>query len=595
MVNTVQRKTLSNLQTAVIRRTCASLYLTGRVLTCIMLGTPNPAHAEQLRDLIVWVVPTDFESPLDTRAEPTRRQNIDNFFDNIQDFFQNTYHESIPTGLQVEDIRRRLLEEPEFADQVIQQRMIFRELAHFIRDAEYSGRIIVSFLDWVELLDVLENLPPGLLTQWPDVVVAPSTWIAHLAHEGVLVPLELAPEQLSEYREEPLRGCRVRMTGRDFADNAALAFGQMWGDEKLYALPWLVDVRLFFYWRDKFPHMRFANREQFADALVAAREAHASDDFIPFALAGQPDWDLLHSFSLLLWGAGGDWMQGGAFLPSNASDQALTFLEHTVSSHGTVISHGGRYDLEKRFRRGEIGSLISGPWMIRWLREDQGENWSARIGVDLPPLNASGLPKSTYLGGLDLGLTPRGREHPSALKVMEFLTTQGDAQYFVNAVAVPASKTAFHRLQDSFSEASGIGALLDRAIAAGRQFPPIPQWAASVEAQATRIELFYLFKHVRDYPLHAAGDLAALRRRLDFEISGRPRALLILGILAAVMLLLILFTWQRIERGSLAGISVSATAIILLAACFLRSDYLSAALTWVAVMTGIVVSNIAKK
>jgi maltose-binding protein MalE/MoxR-like ATPase len=486
------------------------------------------AHPAAAADdpLVLWLLPTDAELFPPNGEYPTAADQAQ-FFGDTASFFREHHHETLAAAVRVADIRKKTLQDPTFARQVLGQRLILRALSQFARERGVERPIVVRFFDWVEIFDVLENVPRGVSGDAPHIVVTPSTWVGYLADRGILRPIDAVDS--AAYDESILDTARVRRQipmwpwGDHVAGRVMRAFGVDRGWSEVVALPWFVDLRLFFYRKDLFGAAPPADREAFLE--TAAHIATTNPVVTPFAFGTEADWDLLHSFSLLLWGAGGDWLDAGAFLPRDESRDALQFLLELRRRGAASFPQIHRTALEQQFLAGTLASVVSGPWMFRRLALALGPKWYTRVGVALPPFNGKGRQAVTYIGGLHLGLTARGQADPVGRQVVEYLTKDAPLPNMEDMLAaVPASRRTLERLAQSFPPESGLPRLLRLAVERARHYPVIPEWGAVVEAQSTRFGLFQLFKHIReDEPELASRDLEALQRRFDWEIQVVPR------------------------------------------------------------------------
>jgi transcriptional regulator with AAA-type ATPase domain len=499
-----------------------------RIFSLTLVMCAGAAHPAARADdpLVLWLLPTDAELFPANGEYPTIEDQAQ-FFGDTASFFRERHGETLAPVVRVADIRNKTLHDPTFARQVLGQRLILRALSQFARGRGVDRPIVVRFFDWVEIFDVLENVPRGVRADAPHIVVTPSTWVGYFADRGILRPIDAVDE--SAYDESILSTARVRRRipawtwGDHVAGRVMRAFDVDRGWTDVFALPWFVDLRLFFYRKDLFGETPPADRWQFLE--TAARIAKAAPSVTPFALGTEADWDLLHSFSLLLWGAGGDWLHDGEFLPAEPSRDALRFLLDLRQKEAASFRQIHRTTLEQQFLDGTLASVVSGPWMFRRLALALGPAWYTRVGVALPPFNADGRQPVTYLGGLHLGLTARGEVDPMARQVVDYLTKDAPLPNMDDILAaVPASRRTLERLAQSFPSESGLPRLLRVAAERGRHYPVIPEWGSIVEAESTRMGLFQLFKHIRENEAElAARDLAALQRRFEWEIRVVPR------------------------------------------------------------------------
>lgn len=477
-----------------------------------------PAEAEAQSDLVVWVTPTDAEFFRDGVEQPTKI-DIERFLRSPQQFFWNECSrksdksdcERLSDQIDV-GVTQEALQEPSFASQVLGQQLLLRGVSSFINKDGFRGRVLIRFLEWNGLLGLLESVSGTA----PDIVVAPSTWVAYLARRGVLQSLDGLPGiDTSRYPD------RVLQTVQAPADPPS-------SELRLYALPWLPDVRFLFYWKKDFEGARFGNRDQFVKGLEIAGGNTVSKGIPPLAFPTAPDWDLLHTWSLLFYGQGGSWDANGDFLPEAESGEVVKFLERLRSANLAGFWEMRRVQLEEKFLAHEVSSIVSGLWLLRRLASVKG-GYEA-VGFVLPPFNVEGVPQVTYLGGVHLGLTRAGIDDQFARKLLVHLTQdtlREEARRSDPWARVPlvladeeAKGAVFARLPpEARSE-------IDTALASGRYPPRIPEWATEVENQSTRFELFLIFKLIaqgedalRDV---AYRKLTELRNRLNVGIYKRP-------------------------------------------------------------------------
>jgi ABC-type glycerol-3-phosphate transport system substrate-binding protein len=505
-------------------------------------GRPSPAPA---RDLVFWTTPVD--APADSAAPDVAEQG--EFFDHLPQYFQKKYRERLSPRIRVTDVRGKTRDDAEFARQVLGQHLFLRELSEFI-DRQPGGRAIeVKFLKWEELFGALDDLN-GDAEGAPEVTIVPSSWVASLS-DSALAPLDRPPYAVntSGYAERALETCRTA--------NGAL-----------YALPWIIDVRFFFYWKDLFPpDASFENRAQLARALDGSSRlqlARVGTAFKPpFVLPTEADWDILHLFSLFVWNSGGDWRarRGGwrdgglAVLTADDGVNAVAAMKELAATSSMAFLQVKRNDLEGRFVTEEIASVLAGPWLIRRLQEkyNNPSEWYLHVGVALPPFNEGGTP-TTYLGGSHLGVTTKAAHDPLAIELIEYITAQAAARTAPDNLTIPAADGARKALLDSFPPDSPMRALIPKAIEHSRSYPPVAEWPRAVEVELSHVRLPLLFMHVAEKESAAAvaRDLAEMRHALVWGVLIAPLLwpelpLSVAGIVAAVGTFLFLF-WRRAKK-----------------------------------------------
>jgi hypothetical protein len=466
------------------------------------------------KDLVFWTTPVD--APADAGAPSIADQA--GFFEDLPGYFRARHGERLSPRIRVTDVRGKTRDDAEFARQVLGQHLFLRELSQFIDGQPGTRAIEVKFLKWEELLGALDDLS-GEDEGAPDVTIVPSSWLASLA-ESVLGPLDRAPHavDVSGFADRVLQTCRT-------------------SDGTLYALPWIIDLRFFFYWKHLFqPDASFANRSHFIRALRGASQMQlgqsAKSFKPPFVLPTEVDWDILHLFSLFLWNSGGDWRSGWAgwrhgFSVLTAEDgvNAVSVMRELSATDVVAFLQVNRNDLEGRFVDEAIGSVLAGPWLIRRLQEkyNSRDEWYAHVGVALPPFNDSGT-ATTFLGGSQLGATRKAAQDKLATDLIEYITTQAAARTAPDNLTIPAADEARKALIASFPQGSPMRELIPRAIEHSRSYPPVPEWPRAVEVELSHVRLPLLFMHVaeRESAASVSRDLVEMRHALLWGVLIAP-------------------------------------------------------------------------
>lgn len=502
-------------------------------------GTPSP---EPIRDLVFWTTPVD--AP-DSTTPPEVAEQIE-FFEHLPQYFQRKYEIRLSSRIHVTDVRGKTRNDPEFARQVLGQRLFLRELSRFIDQQPGVRGIEVKFLKWEELLSALEDLK-GDPEAAPDVTIVPSSWLAYLARD-VLARLDRGPGAVATagFVDEALRTCRT-------------------SDGALYALPWIIDLRFFFYWKDLFPPgAAFANRAQLARAIQGSKaqqlERRGTTYKPPFVLPTDVDWDILHLFSLFLWNSGGDWRSwrvgwrdgGLGVLSSDDAANAVSLMKELNDTDAVAFLQVKRNDLEGRFVNQEIASVLAGPWLIRRLQEKYAtaDEWFTHVGVALPPLNESGT-AITFLGGSHLGATRKAARDQLAKDLIAYVTTQSAKATAPENLTIPAADDARKVLLASFPPESPMRELIPKAIAHSRAYPPLAEWPQGVELELSRIRLPLLFMHVaeRESSALVRRDLAEIRSILRSRVVLEPLQWRVTAAAVCIAVALVYFVlWRRARR-----------------------------------------------
>ena len=200
----------------------------------------------------------------------------------------------------------------------------------------------VTAVPWDAAHDKIVNSIAG--GQVPDVSLIGSTWMGEFATLGGLepTPSSIDPSQFFE----------------GSWDTTVV-------DGVSYGVPWYVETRLIYYRTDLAEEGGFnqapADWDEFTQLVQAQADAGAE-----FGISLQPggigSWQTYMPF---FWQAGGDMLdESGSFtLGSEACVEALTFYD-SFFEEGLTPPAVSDVPVEASFANGDVGSFISGPWMI---------------------------------------------------------------------------------------------------------------------------------------------------------------------------------------------------------------------------------------
>lgn len=336
-------------------------------------------------------------------------------------------------------------------------------LRTYLRDHPEARPIAVEFLRWNDALDRIRSaLASDDRSAAPDIVELGSTWIPSFAEQGMI-------EDLSGEIDE------------EVFFPASIASARPFGHAGIYAVPWFVDVRVLFFHRDRVPNAAAIATFDALNATCAANPRPGEKPLLGFA-AG-PSWNLLHNLIPWLWATGGDVVIPRAVGPlplhrvaldSPQTLAALHELEGLTKSGCAEVTTFSQEVLDRHFRDGAFGAVISGPWMFRYLPP----GWQRSVGVSLPPAGPAG--SFPLVGGAHLALTrvsqARGMRS-EALALIDHLTAPESELLYAEATGLlPSRRAALQRFTARLGQP-----VLQEALDRGRSVPPIAEWAQIVE------------------------------------------------------------------------------------------------------------------
>lgn len=315
----------------------------------------------------------------------------------------------------------------------------------------------VTPVPWDAAHDRIVNAIAG--GEVPDVTMVGTTWMGEFAALGGLDPTP------------------ANIDGGQFFEgawNTTIVQGTS------YAVPWYVETRLLYYRTDLGVTEAPANWDDLKAAAATMQESGAA-----FGISLQPGgtgaWQTYLPF---FWQAGGE-VQGedGTFtLGGEACVDALTFYD-SFFEEGLTPPAAEDVPVEGRFANGEIGSFISGPWMVN-IVEDAGTD-PAAYAVAHQPTEAAG---TSFVGGANMAVLADADNKEAGWAFIEYLSRPDvQATWYETVSALPSVQAAWDEEALTGDERlSAFGEQLEDAKAP----PSIPTWeqiAAEIDAVIERV------------------------------------------------------------------------------------------------------------
>ena len=246
------------------------------------------------------------------------------------------------------------------------------------------------------------------------------------------------------------------------------------GDPQVWAIPFMADARVIYYWRDMLeqagldPQTAFQSPEQLEETCTRLQRVIST----PWADITDPNSHaiLYHSASWI-WAKGGDFLspEKRRILAGEAAARAgLRFyfsLYRFMPHAGQPLDDARILDL---FMNRQIAAIISVPWLFVNLKErGLSAGRLAQIEIALPP----GPP---FVGGTYLIVWQHSRQTNEAIDLIRRLTQpQFQAEFCPLAGLLPVSREAW--ATDAFAADQNYQVLF-QAMQSGRSFLNIPLW-----------------------------------------------------------------------------------------------------------------------
>ena len=363
------------------------------------------------------------------------------------------------------------------------QGIIEETLAGF--KAETGIDVHVTVLDWGEAWSrISAALESG---SGPDVLQLGTTWVSRFASQGKLAPLDPFASAIN-----PKRFVEV-----------AWAATQVDGDPTIYAVPWLVDVRVLIGNRKWLTEQGIgpddvATVDGFRKTLAKLRKARLMRDgtspVFPFAIAGKSDWNITHNFAPWIWSQGGDFIGKvdghwrSRLLDRNTVLGIRRYIGFALD--GLVNPNCLREDnsqVDVRFINGEQVFAVPPSEVIMRTRlpESQGGTRSSRIGqegvVSFPiPAGPSG--SVAFVGGSALAIPKTSANNAKAVKLLLFLNRADNLDKYSWPIGLPADREVM-----ATRAKNPLYRVLAEQVEHGRSYPNLPVWES---IEALLVEMF---------------------------------------------------------------------------------------------------------
>jgi multiple sugar transport system substrate-binding protein len=210
----------------------------------------------------------------------------------------------------------------------------------------------------------------------PDIAMIGTRWLVDFVKNDIAEPLDsyITPDFKARFIESFLTPSTI--------------------NGKLYGLPVAASARAMYYNQDLLAKAGINDPPENWDTLVAdAKKIKAlGNDIYGFALQGKEiETDAYWYYSL--WTHGGELIEGGkSGIASKAGVEALTLYRSLIDQGLTEPDPTGynRQDIERLFKQGRIGMILTGPWLRGQIKTD-----APNLKYAIAPIPA-GSAKATY-------------------------------------------------------------------------------------------------------------------------------------------------------------------------------------------------------
>jgi multiple sugar transport system substrate-binding protein len=252
--------------------------------------------------------------------------------------------------------------------------------------------------------------------------------------------------------------------------------GSVLGEKEVWAVPWLADTRLIYYWRDWLEQAgideasAFLTPAAFEQALGQLRASGVSA--APWIVATQSTALTLHNVSSWVWAAGGDWISPSGKRILFDQPEARAGLKAYFDLHRYMLPAARSLDSvppsDSLFLQEEAAMTISGPWLMLLNMAPSSFSDLTRLGAALPP---GGIP---FVGGSHLVVWEHSPRQSLAVELVRFLTSrQAQIAYCPLGSLLPVRLDVLS--EPPYADHPVLKVLVE-GVKAGRTFPNFPLW-----------------------------------------------------------------------------------------------------------------------
>jgi multiple sugar transport system substrate-binding protein len=382
---------------------------------------------------------------------------------------------------------------------------ILRQCVENFRTTHRNVPITITELSWTTAWSDLVRI--ALYKDGAEVSEAGTTWVGSFIGMDALRPY--SPPEVS------------KVGGAAAFLPSAWQNGSLVGDDTMWAIPWLSDARVIFYWRDMLEQAgidektAFQSFDQTEDTLARLQ---AQGIATPWAVTTRRTSNTLYNISSWVWGAGGDFLSADGKHVLIAEPRARAGMARYFGLYRYMPPHREPMDgiaTFELFQNQNVAAIVSGPWFLKWLRQRGVSPFTlSRIGASL-------LPGPSFVGGTSLVIWKHvaiDHEQLVVELVRYLVTSPALLDFYHHAGLLPARRDLL--TQPPFSTDPHYQKIVE-ALEGGRPHSRITMWGL-VEDRLIAT-LAHIWNEVRADP---AQDIAALVERNIAPLAQRLTATL---------------------------------------------------------------------
>jgi multiple sugar transport system substrate-binding protein len=311
----------------------------------------------------------------------------------------------------------------------------------------------------------------------PQILQLGTTWVPWFASLGYLAELPPNDDALgfTRFNKTILQTCSIH------------------GDDRLYSVPWFMDIRALYYnasWFKEASGMDEApaSYDEFIACLEALRKKGlALEDgspVYPIGFPGKNDWNVLHNFAPWVWSEGGafivendDVWQSGLMQPATVAG-IYHYLALALKGYNSPVAlRENSSEIQQRFSNREFAVIQSISDQIDEYQTVSGSNPEERRTVADDGLFISGYPagragRYTFTGGSNIAVTARYAGDTNTRALLKFLIKPDTLDGYCRRIGfVPPDES----LWPDWERDPLYGQVIETG-RSGRTYPTIPNW-----------------------------------------------------------------------------------------------------------------------
>ncbi len=335
-----------------------------------------------------------------------------------------------------------------------------QSLRQVIRRYEQSrhSSVQLAVFDWDTIWKDLVNI--GIYKRGADLSEIGTTWIGSFVSMNTLRPFKAAEI--------------AQLGGEQAFLPSAWHTTSLVGDVHVWAIPFLSDVRVIFFWRDMLEEAGVDEATAFASFKGMEAAFKRLKKIIPTPWAVPTDistQDTLHNALSWVWAVGGDFVSPDGRKTRFAEPEARAALKAYFSLHRFmpkgVHPLSGDQTVELFCQR-QVAAILCGPWLLTYLRgRAELSDQVVKVGIALPP-------GPSFVGGSNLIIWKHTRYETECIELIRHLISpQAQIEFSPASGLLPVRMEA---LADPVYTADPHYKVLVEALQKGRVPTAFPLW-----------------------------------------------------------------------------------------------------------------------